>query len=205
MLYTFRLENKCALELKDFSTWKYSVHSFNIINCFFTSCFPSLTELAGSGVRVNAVNPGVIVTELQKRGGLDDEAYAAFLERSKTTHALGTCVVEAVRVARVICWPFSSDFRSSRWRWRSGQHHRIPSVGRCLVYHWRNIASRRRPSRTLSTITQSLILIRLSCLTNDSYHYRCIIKSVLGTPIELMSSDNDVIDVRTLYVVCMYM
>ena len=40
-------------------------------------------------MRVNGVNPGVIITELQKRGGLDDEAYAKFLEHSKTTHALG--------------------------------------------------------------------------------------------------------------------
>ena len=38
---------------------------------------------------MNSVNPGVIITELQRRGGLDDEAYKAFLERSKTTHALG--------------------------------------------------------------------------------------------------------------------
>ncbi|KAI1301492.1 3-oxoacyl-[acyl-carrier-protein] reductase FabG [Halotydeus destructor] len=46
-------------------------------------------ELAPKQVRVNAVNPGVIVTELQKRGGLNDEAYQKFLEHSKTTHALG--------------------------------------------------------------------------------------------------------------------
>ena len=46
-------------------------------------------ELAPHQVRVNGVNPGVTVTELQKRGGLDDAAYAAFLERSKGTHALG--------------------------------------------------------------------------------------------------------------------
>nr|XP_045609444.1 3-oxoacyl-[acyl-carrier-protein] reductase FabG-like isoform X2 [Procambarus clarkii] len=46
-------------------------------------------ELADKQVRVNSVNPGVVVTELQKRGGLAPEAYAAFLERSKQTHALG--------------------------------------------------------------------------------------------------------------------
>ncbi len=37
-------------------------------------------ELAPKGVRVNAVNPGVVVSEIHKRGGMNDEAYAAFLE-----------------------------------------------------------------------------------------------------------------------------
>jgi NAD(P)-dependent dehydrogenase (short-subunit alcohol dehydrogenase family) len=46
-------------------------------------------ELAAKGVRVNAVNPGVVVTEIHKRGGMNAEAYAAFLEHSKTTHPLG--------------------------------------------------------------------------------------------------------------------
>jgi NAD(P)-dependent dehydrogenase (short-subunit alcohol dehydrogenase family) len=49
----------------------------------------SALELAARGVRVNAVNPGVVVTEIHKRGGMSDEAYAAFLEHSKTTHPLG--------------------------------------------------------------------------------------------------------------------
>jgi len=46
-------------------------------------------ELAALGVRVNAVNPGVTVTNLHRRSGMDDAQYAAFLERSKTTHPLG--------------------------------------------------------------------------------------------------------------------
>jgi NAD(P)-dependent dehydrogenase (short-subunit alcohol dehydrogenase family) len=46
-------------------------------------------EMAAKGVRINAVNPGVVLTELHRRGGMDQEAYAAFLEHSKTTHPLG--------------------------------------------------------------------------------------------------------------------
>ncbi|MFQ5674731.1 MAG: glucose 1-dehydrogenase [bacterium] len=46
-------------------------------------------ELAPKGVRVNAVNPGVVVSNLHRRGGMDEDAYATFLEHSKTTHPLG--------------------------------------------------------------------------------------------------------------------
>lgn len=53
----------------------------------FTQCVA--LELADKGVRCNSVNPGVIVTNIHKRGGMDEQAYAAFLEHSKSTHALG--------------------------------------------------------------------------------------------------------------------
>jgi NAD(P)-dependent dehydrogenase (short-subunit alcohol dehydrogenase family) len=46
-------------------------------------------ELAPKKVRVNAINPGVVVTELHTTAGLDSAQYAAFLERSKGTHPLG--------------------------------------------------------------------------------------------------------------------
>lgn len=46
-------------------------------------------ELAPKQIRVNAVNPGVVVTELHRRGGMNEDAYAAFLEKSKQTHPLG--------------------------------------------------------------------------------------------------------------------
>ena len=46
-------------------------------------------DFASHGVRVNAVNPGVVVTNLHRRGGMDETKYAEFLERSKTTHPLG--------------------------------------------------------------------------------------------------------------------
>lgn len=46
-------------------------------------------ELASKGVRVNAVNPGVVISNLHRRGGMNEENYSAFLEHSKTTHPLG--------------------------------------------------------------------------------------------------------------------
>lgn len=53
----------------------------------FTNCVA--LELADRGVRVNSVCPGVIKTELHKRGGMDEAAYERFLEHCKQTHALG--------------------------------------------------------------------------------------------------------------------
>jgi NAD(P)-dependent dehydrogenase (short-subunit alcohol dehydrogenase family) len=46
-------------------------------------------ELAPKQVRVNAVNPGVTITNLHRRSGMGETQYAAFLERSRETHPLG--------------------------------------------------------------------------------------------------------------------
>lgn len=60
-------------------------------------------ELAEKGVRVNAINPGVVRTHLHKNGGMDKPAYDAFLEHSKTTHPLGR-VGEAQEAADLIAF-----------------------------------------------------------------------------------------------------
>ena len=65
-------------------------------------------ELAPKGVRVNAVNPGVVITEIHKRGGMDDEGYEKFLEHSRTTHPLGR-VGLASEVAELVCFLASEE------------------------------------------------------------------------------------------------
>ncbi len=62
--------------------------------CVSKSAIDQLTrcaalELAPKGVRVNAVNPGVVVSNLHRRGGMDEESYGKFLTRSRETHPLG--------------------------------------------------------------------------------------------------------------------
>jgi Dehydrogenases with different specificities (related to short-chain alcohol dehydrogenases) len=72
----------------------------------FTRC--AALDLAPKHVRVNSVNPGVIVTEIHKRSGMNQEAYEKFLERSKETHALGR-PGQADEVARAIAFLASDD------------------------------------------------------------------------------------------------
>ncbi|KAG7345023.1 short-chain dehydrogenase/reductase SDR [Nitzschia inconspicua] len=48
-------------------------------------------DLARYGIRVNNVNPGVIMTNLHRTAGMDEESYTAFLERSiQMTHPLSS-------------------------------------------------------------------------------------------------------------------
>ncbi|HEX8853163.1 MAG TPA: glucose 1-dehydrogenase [Pyrinomonadaceae bacterium] len=76
-------------------------------------------ELAPKGIRVNAVNPGVVRTEIHKRGGMEEEAYAGFLERSRQTHPLGR-VGEAREVAELILF-----LASERAAWITGATYSI--------------------------------------------------------------------------------
>ena len=79
----------------------------------------SALELAPKGIRVNAVNPGVVVTNLHKRGGMKDENYESFLENSKKTHPLGR-VGEASEVAELIYY-----LASKKASWITGATYSI--------------------------------------------------------------------------------
>ncbi len=83
-------------------------------------------ELAARGVRINAVNPGVVITEIHKRGGMNDEQYAAFLEHSKETHPLGR-VGQAPEIAELIFF-----LASERASWITGATYSIDG-GRALT------------------------------------------------------------------------
>ena len=86
----------------------------------------SALELAPKGVRVNAVNPGVVVTNIHKRGGMEDVAYDAFLEHSKETHPIGR-VGNPQEIAELIYY-LASDKAS----WITGATYEIDG-GRALT------------------------------------------------------------------------
>src|SRR5947208_3091174 len=83
-------------------------------------------ELAPKGLRVNAVNPGVVVTEIHKRGGMSEDNYASFLEHSKTTHPLGR-VGRASEVAELVFY-----LASEKASWITGATYQIHG-GRALT------------------------------------------------------------------------
>jgi NAD(P)-dependent dehydrogenase (short-subunit alcohol dehydrogenase family) len=60
-------------------------------------------DWAPHGIRVNAVSPGVTVTNLHRRSGMAEDAYAAFLGRAKQTHPLGR-PGEAAEIASLILY-----------------------------------------------------------------------------------------------------
>ena len=64
-------------------------------------------DLAPHGVRVNAVNPGVVVTELHTVTNAVAD-YPAFLERSKTTHPIGR-VGQPEEIAALILFLVSDE------------------------------------------------------------------------------------------------
>lgn len=76
-------------------------------------------ELAPKGIRVNAVNPGVVVSNLHKRGGMADEDYEKFLKNSENTHPLGR-VGEASEVADLIYF-----LASEKASWITGATYEI--------------------------------------------------------------------------------
>ena len=67
----------------------------------FTRC--AALDLAEKKIRVNAINPGVVVTNLHKRSGMSEEKYQQFLEHSKTTHPIGR-VGNSEEVAKLIAY-----------------------------------------------------------------------------------------------------
>lgn len=76
-------------------------------------------ELGPKGVRVNAVDPGVVVTNLHRTSGMQEEPYTKFLEHSKTTHPIGR-VGKPEDVAELILF-----LASDRAGWITGASYSI--------------------------------------------------------------------------------
>jgi NAD(P)-dependent dehydrogenase (short-subunit alcohol dehydrogenase family) len=79
----------------------------------------SALELAPKRIRVNAVNPGVTVTNLHRRGGMSETDYKVFLENAKNTHPLGRAG-ESEEVAQLICF-----LASEKANWITGATYSI--------------------------------------------------------------------------------
>jgi len=86
----------------------------------------SALELAPKGVRVNAVNPGVVLSNIHRSSGMDEEAYSKFLDHSKTTHPIGR-VGQTEEVADLILF-----LASDKAGWITGATYSIDG-GRALT------------------------------------------------------------------------
>ncbi|GBP65808.1 Glucose 1-dehydrogenase 3 [Eumeta japonica] len=75
----------------------------------FTRCVA--LELAPKGVRVNAVNPGLIKTNIHFRSGMNEQEYEVFVEKAKQVHPIGR-VGEAREVTSAIIF-LASDGASN--------------------------------------------------------------------------------------------
>ncbi len=102
------------------------IRSFPLVLAYCVSKAPvepltrcSALELAPKNIRVNAVNPGVVVTNLHKRGGMDKTSYEAFLKNSEKTHPLGR-VGEPEEVAELIYF-----LASEKAAWITGATYEI--------------------------------------------------------------------------------
>jgi NAD(P)-dependent dehydrogenase (short-subunit alcohol dehydrogenase family) len=76
-------------------------------------------EMASRGVRVNAVNPGVVETNLHKRGGMSVEDYEKFLTNAANTHPIGRAG-QPEEVAELICF-----LASDKAKWITGVTYAI--------------------------------------------------------------------------------
>ncbi|XP_011252032.1 uncharacterized protein LOC105248759 isoform X2 [Camponotus floridanus] len=72
----------------------------------FTRCIA--LELGPKQVRVNAVNPGVVITNLHRSSGMDEEQLKTFFEHAKETHILGR-PGDVTEVAKSIAFLASDD------------------------------------------------------------------------------------------------
>ena len=79
----------------------------------------SALELAPRGVRVNAVNPGVVHTNLHLNSGMEETTYSDFLEHSKETHPIGR-VGQPEEIADLILY-----LASDKARWITGVTYSI--------------------------------------------------------------------------------
>ncbi len=128
----FNLMQKCVPELEKANGNIVNVSSVTgsrsfpnvLAYCVSKSAIDQLTrcsalELAPKKIRVNAVNPGVVVTNIHKRGGMSEENYTAFLENGKNTHPIGR-VGEAHEIADLILF-----LASEKASWITGATYEI--------------------------------------------------------------------------------